>query len=96
MTDLIPKKKGFMNWIKSKTEGKPVTREEIEELKMKVVKARLQADLDESKAISHKAKTSRSMDTLNALFGPMDGGSEYKRHEDSEAKKKLRRDTLGF
>ena len=94
--DLIPKKKGIIDWIKKKTEDKPVTREQIEQLKMKVVKERLEADIAESKAIKHKAQTSKSMDTLNALFGPMSTSSDYQRHEDSEEKKKLRRDTLGF
>lgn len=94
--DLVPKKKGIIDWIKKKTEDKPVTREEIEQLKMKVVKERLEADIAESKAIKHKAQKSKSMDTLSALFGPMDVSSDYQRHEDSEAKKKLRRDTLGF
>lgn len=96
MTELVPKKKGIINWIKNKVEEKPVTIEEIEQLKLKTIKKRMQADIAESDAIIKKAKVEHSMDVLNSLFGPMNQQGKDNHSKESKEKEELRRKTLGF
>lgn len=54
--------------ISKRIREQPVTQEEIDELKKKVVKYRLKADIAKSKGIIANSKGGK-MDTLNKLFG---------------------------
>lgn len=54
--------------ISKRIREQPVTQEELDELKKKVVKYRLKADIAKSKAIISNSKGGK-MDTLNKLFG---------------------------
>lgn len=58
-------KKGLGSLVWEKIKGKPVTIEEIEQLKLKAVKARLQADIAKNKAVRDKARG----ESLNNIFG---------------------------
>ena len=101
----VKKKKTIFQWINEKIKEKPVTQEEIDELKKRVIKWRLKADIEKSKASIRKSKSSGG--GLKDLFGPTQSNrKEFKssdvfgsldyRHEDSKSKINLRRKTLGY
>ena len=97
------KKKTIFEALREYLKKKPVTQEEIEQLKLESQKYRLQADIARSKAIIKKSKESSS-NILNDIFGsPVSPrNSNPKQHDfgffekDSKEKENLRKRTLGY
>lgn len=91
------KKRSIFEAIINRFKQKPVTPEEIEQLRMEAIKFRLKADIAKSKATIRNSK-SGSSNALRDLFGDNknpEKSFDYKQDESKE-KKNLRRRTLGY
>jgi hypothetical protein len=91
----VKEKRSIVQFIADKIKKKeeqPITIEELQQMKLQVVKERMEADIAESRYIKKKIRKQEAKDTLNALFGPLESSSG----REDEAKEAYRRKVLGY